>query len=126
MTRMWNVNPELLCDPAPNGNNHLQGEHAEIHKAYGGLINHQYGESIIEGQVEEGNIDTTMMKERHDQLAEEMERRGMNHNSPFEYEYHKHFGDGCIDKDQNLIDLTNRCNYCKERISNTKKEVAQK
>jgi hypothetical protein len=113
---MWMIDPNLLCNPEPQGSNHLLGEHNEIHKAYGSLLNHPHGEAIIKGQVKESNIDTTKMKARHDKLAKEMKVRGYNHDSPFQYEYDQHYGEGCIDVEENIEDLKSRCESCTKRI----------
>lgn len=80
MTRMWCVLTEILC------NDHLRGEHAEHHQLVGTIHNHPHGEAIAVGHAEKGNIDTTRLEERHAQLATEMERRGMNHDSPLSYD----------------------------------------
>lgn len=72
--RMWMLNPKLLC------NKHLLGEHGEIHK-----FRHIFekGHSIHGGLFPVTQIEPRNMKERHDQLAEELIRRGFNHNSPY-------------------------------------------
>lgn len=106
MTRMWLIKPQKLCK------DHLLGEHNEIHKAYGGLLNHPHGEAIIKGQVEDGNIDTSKMKVHHSVLVDEMKNRGYNHDSPFNYELTEHYGVGCIDVEQNRVDLSQRCEEC--------------
>ncbi|UPM44211.1 pyrimidine dimer DNA glycosylase/endonuclease V [Halocatena salina] len=110
MTRMWCVPPEILCD------DHLRGEHAEHHQLVGTILNHPYGEAIAAGHAEKGNIDTSRLEERHDELAEEMERRGFNHESPLEYDGPA-FGIGAIDVDHNRSDLLNRCDECEDRAA---------
>ncbi|RRJ34245.1 hypothetical protein EIK79_00065 [Halocatena pleomorpha] len=107
---MWCVPPEILCD------DHLRGEHAEHHQLVGTILNHPHGEAIAAGHAEEGNIDTTRVEDRHDELAEEMERRGFDHESPLEYDGPT-FGLGAIDVDHNRSDLLNRCNKCRERAT---------
>lgn len=72
--RMWMVDPKLQC------RQHLLGEARECH-ALVGMINHGKRLSgtkyITTGLVEVHNI-----RARHDELAEEMTRRGYHHKSP--------------------------------------------
>ena len=108
MTRMWCVPVEILCEQ------HLAGEHAEHHQLEGTILRHPHGEAIAEGHAEMGNIDTTRLEERHDDLAAEMERRGMNHDSPLDYDGPT-FGAGAIDVERNREDLLERCDDCAAR-----------
>ena len=107
MTRLWNVDPAILC------RQHLLGEHSEMHQAAGTIANHQHGEAIMKGHAKKGNIDTTLISKRHDELAEEMTRRGMNHDS--ELQSFKDPEIGSIDEAANLEDLLARCEACRER-----------
>lgn len=109
MTRMWCVPPKILCD------DHLRGEHAEHHQLVGTIQNHPHGKAIAAGHAEKGNIDTSRVEERHEELAVEMERRGFNHDSPLEYD-DPDFGVGAIDTDYNLSDLRERCCDCENRF----------
>lgn len=109
MTRMWCVPTEILCDE------HLCGEHAEHHQLVGTILNHPHGEAIAAGHAEKGNIATSRLEERHEELAEEMEQRGFNHESPLEYEGPP-FGVGAIDMNHNLSDLLDRCADCNDRF----------
>ncbi len=104
---MWCVPTEILCDE------HLRGEHAEHHQLVGTILNHPHGEAIAGGHAEKGNIDTSRLEERHEELAEEMEQRGFNHDSPLEYEGPS-FGVGSIDVSHNLADLVDRCADCND------------
>lgn len=73
--RMHMVPPIILC------RNHLNGEHGELHKFYPDFLK----KKRISGRVSpEVQIQPCKMKERHDQLAKEMLRRGGNHNSPYQ------------------------------------------
>lgn len=105
---MWCLPTAILCD------DHLRGEHAEHHQLVGTILNHPHGEAIATGHAEKGNIDTSRVEKRHDELVEEMEERGFNHQSPLEYEG-PDFGIGAIDVDYNLSDLLDRCEECKSR-----------
>lgn len=79
MTRLWlGVDPEELCDT------HLLGEHSEMHQEVGTWLRHPYGEATVEGHTEKAQVMPHLIRERHDDLAEEMLARGMNHDSPLE------------------------------------------
>lgn len=108
MTRLWGVDPSVLCDQ------HLLGEHSELHQAVGTLLNHPHGEAIVRGHAEKGQIDTSRIQSRHDTLAAELERRGMAHDSPLEYDDQHDFGE--IDREKNIDDLRDRCPDCRARI----------
>lgn len=107
---MWGIDPRLLCD------RHLLGEHTEMHQAVGTLRNHPHGEAILRGHAERKQLDTSKIQERHDELAYEMERRGMNHDSPLHYDDALDLGR--IDPERNLEDLKKRCDDCRRRIEN--------
>lgn len=105
---MWGLDPGVLCDQ------HLLGEHTEMHQEVGTLQNHPHGEAIVRGHADKQQIDTAKIQERHDALAEEMERRGMNHDSPLDY--NDAHALGSIDLAANREDLTARCADCRQRI----------
>ena len=69
--RMWLTPPEAMC------RKHLMGEHVEMHMFVGTIAK---GKSL-EGYYRDGLLNSGQIKERHDQLAAEMIRRGMNHES---------------------------------------------
>jgi len=66
--RDWGVNPSLLC------NQHLLGNHCELHMMVGTINN---GISI-KGYIDEKLIDTSKIKKRHEDLVKEMKKRNMN------------------------------------------------
>ena len=105
--RMWMVNPKKLCQK------HLLGEHSEIHKHRHNFVK---GHSVEDRR---GQIEPESMQSRHDELAEEMLSRGMNHKSPYEQpDLSKYNLQGFIvDKKESLQELQKRCPKCKERIS---------
>jgi hypothetical protein len=105
---MWNVDPEVMCDQ------HLLGEHNEMHMLTAGIRKHPHGEAIAKGHAEKQQVNTSLIQERHDELAEEMERRGMNHDSPLDYEDELNVGE--VDVDRHLQMLADRCGECRERI----------
>ena len=106
MTRMWCVDPPLLC------RQHLLGEHTEVHQLAGSIA---AGHSI-DGYVEAGLVDTRRITSRHDELAAELERRGYTHDSPLAYE--DALGVGRVDEAESLTELTERCERCAARIEN--------
>lgn len=101
--RQWLVPVKKLC------NQHLLGEHVE-HHMFVGCINK--GKNIL-GYIEKGLVDTSTLKARHNELANEMEARGFKHESPLPLFYYADIG--YVDKDKNMIELNKRCSKCKER-----------
>ena len=109
--RMWMLPPEYLC------RNHLLGNHNEIHK-------HKHNfekQHSIHGRIYPiVLIEPESMKTYHDKLAEEMLRRGYNHQSPYEMPVLSYLPDderyAKVDLEYNLKDLMNRCENCKTRI----------
>ncbi len=111
MTRMWGINPKLMCDQ------HLLGEHSEMHQEVGTLRNHAHGRKVVEGHAEENQIDTSLIQERHDDLVEELERRGFEHDSPMDYRDKLDLGEINIEK--NIKELAERCEECRERMTDS-------
>jgi hypothetical protein len=101
----------LLC------RKHLLGEHGEIHKH---LPSFRRGYSITGRFFPVIQIELSSLESRHNELAEEMIRRGYNHKSPLidipelEKIYPQYY-DLKVDLDYNLRDLIDRCPECKER-----------
>lgn len=118
MTRMWMVDPVYMC------REHLLGEHSELHQLVGTIRNHDHGEAIVEGHADEGNVDTTKINHRHIILVAEMNRRGMDHDSPLFYEPDEpEIGRGSISERKNIEDLYTRCEDCRERIEDRYGEI---
>lgn len=107
---MWLVDPEILCDQ------HLLGEHKELHQLVGHID--AGNTEVVEGHAKRKQVDTSKIKERHDELVEEMEKRGFNHNSELEYEDSLEMGE--IDLEENLEDLLDRCEECRGRYDGRK------
>jgi len=109
MTNMWlGINIEQLCDQ------HLLGIHKELHQEAGTIDNHPHGEAILDGHYRLAQVDTTELVYRHDEVVQEMKRRGMNHDSPLEYkDEHGLLVSGFPIEQYNKITLSNRCNECK-------------
>lgn len=110
--RMHLIKPELLC------NQHLLGEHGELHK-----FRHIFekGHSIAGRLDPEVQIVPNLMQVRHDELAEEMLRRGMNHKSPYiQPELHFYWQSEIFaqpDIIHNAEVLCFRCDDCFRRIN---------
>jgi len=110
MTRLWCVDPSVMCKQ------HLVGEHSEMHQAAGTLLNHPHGEAVLEGQAKEGYVDVSLLEVRHDALAEEMESRGYDHDSPFDYDLSEWEDMGHVNPHKNVEELANKCDDCKQRM----------
>ena len=102
--RMWMINPTLLC------RQHLLGEHHEIHK-HRHVFVRKYSVAGRRGQIEPES-----MKMRHDELAHEMTRRGMNHNSEYTQPDLSYLPDedrlGLADIEASVKYLMDRCPDC--------------
>jgi len=101
---MWKVNPSYLC------NQHLLGEHVEMHM-FAGCINKGVS---LKGYLEKGLVEVHLIKERHEELVKEMLKRGFNHQSSLPG--FKAWREGKVDVFNNLLELSNRCPKCKENI----------
>ena len=112
--RMWNVNPKFLC------NQHLLGEHFEMHMFVGAI---NKGASMNE-YINKGLVNIMDIPKRHEQLSEELISRGMNHNSPlptlYPSKYERIFARG-VNVTQNIKELQKRCSKCKTKIEENSK-----
>ena len=110
--RMWMIDPKQLCDQ------HLLGEHGELHK-FLPSFHKQY--SVTNRVSPVVQIELGSYQERHDELAAEMVKRNMNHNSPlpplpdFSYLPQEHY-EAKVDRETSIVDWKNRCEKCRERI----------
>lgn len=73
--RMWMIPPHQLC------RKHLLGEHGELHKHRHNFVKRHRIDGRMSPKIQ---IEPASMESRHDALAEEMVRRGYNHQSPYE------------------------------------------
>jgi len=109
---MYMVNPILMCDQ------NLRGEHYEFHKHRHIFVRHYRIDGRISPIVQ---IEPESMQARHDELVEEMLRRGMKHNSPYVQPDLSYLPDwqryAKVDLAYNLRDLAGRCAACRERIT---------
>ncbi|HEY1074635.1 MAG TPA: pyrimidine dimer DNA glycosylase/endonuclease V [Patescibacteria group bacterium] len=73
--RIWDVTPRCLC------RQHLLGEHRELHALWSIIQNHKTGyQSHPETKRWVGKL--AALHKRHDDLVNEMLRRGYTHSSP--------------------------------------------
>ena len=98
---MWMVNPEKLC------RKHLLGEHVECHMFVGTILKGKK----LHGYAKKGLVEVHNIKRRHEDLKNEMLRRGMKHNS--ELPFFEDFIFGIVDVKNNEIELKRRCKDCK-------------
>lgn len=99
------VNPKIMC------RNHLLGEHAEIH-LFVWNIDRKHS---IKGYINKGLLETHNLYNRHEELAQELRRRGYRHNSELDAKWKRAENAGSIDKKRNLEQLIERCTKCRER-----------
>jgi len=105
------INPKFLCPQ------HLLGAHGEHHK-------HESKWTIKKmrpGKYLTNNcFEPSRYKERHDELAAEMVRRGGNHNSPIKQPYFGYLEDWerewKADSVQARLALMNRCWDCRQAL----------
>ncbi len=114
--RIWDVDPELLCD------RHLLGEHNEAHALWSIIINGLRGFSRHPETARwRGKLMALYL--RHETDAREMERRGFRHRSPLEKSLAT--GKSVQDELKDPIDeqerlLSERDPDCAERIRRSK------
>jgi hypothetical protein len=110
---MWMIDPKLMC------NQHLVGEHVELHMLYGCM---EKGRSIA-GYAKNGVVEMAKLSERHDDLVEEMLSRDMRHKSPMDpvkaatmVSYLAPFErEATVDRQASLAELHRRCPACCKR-----------
>ena len=106
--RMWMIDPQLLC------RKHLLGEHGELHKFIPSFHKKHKIDNRVAPVVQ---IELSSYQSRHDELATEMLRRGMNHKSPLpelpDFTYlPTHQYEAKVNKDISIKDLKERCEEC--------------
>jgi hypothetical protein len=108
---MWMIKPELLC------NKHLLGEHGEIHKHRHNFVKKHNISGRIYPVVQ---IEPSSMKKRHDEVAKEMLKRKMNHQSDYKQPNISYLKEDLrnakVDLEKSIKDLIERCEDCKKRI----------
>jgi hypothetical protein len=106
MTRMWMVDPRIMC------RQHLLGEHAEVHMI---AANIGLGRSI-EGYIRANAIEPKSIRSRHDELVAEMLQRNMKHMSPLDFST-LNYPNITVDRDASLQMLIGRCPRCAKRLA---------
>lgn len=103
--RMWMVNPKMMC------NKHLLGEHCECHMFVGSI---NKGKNI-NGYVDKNCLEFNSLHIRHDELAKEMELRGMQHKSllpKVDIVVNQKIKLSTVNKQESLNQLLCRCKKC--------------
>ena len=102
--RMWGVNPKLMC------NQHLLGEHLEMHMFAGCITKGKKIDGYVSGKL----VVIEKISQRHDELVAEMKARNMNHRSPLLLSTDR-IG-GVIDIKENEEELGRRCSECRKQM----------
>jgi len=121
--RMWLADPKILCQK------HLCGEHLEMHMFVGSILK----ERAVDGYLQNNLLEPKKLKERHDELADEMIRRNYNHKTPITNEEFNNcmnnlhsdqldFRHIKIDKERSIKDLLSRCPKCCKRYEEINNE----
>jgi hypothetical protein len=108
--RQWMVDPKCLCLK------HLAGEHVEEHMFIGCI---KKGTSL-RGYIDKGLVEVHNIQNRHNELANELIRRGYNHKSPLDC-CNLLWEEGIVNSEQNIEELKRRCPQCRERFENAGK-----
>src|SRR4051794_30703089 len=103
--RMWMVDPRKMCDQ------HLLGEHVELHMLVGSLRR----KKTLTGFLEGGLGERQGTRRRHAEVVMEMESRGVRHASPLPVVRTRTAGR--VDPKQNLKELARRCEACRANFS---------
>lgn len=113
--RMWMLDPQILCKK------HLLGEHGEIHKHRHNFVKKHSITGRIKPIVQ---IEPQSMQSRHDALAQEMIKRGYNHQSEYVQPDISYLPQdeqiAKVDLNISIKDLISRCSECKKLIINNK------
>lgn len=103
--RQWLVDTRYLCTK------HLFGEHVEHHMFIGTLKKNR----SIKGYIDKGLLNPNTLYRRHEELVQEIKKRGFKHNSNLEVVTLPKI-QGKINIENNILDLKNRCTKCNELI----------
>jgi len=101
--RMWMVEPKIMC------RKHLLGEHVELHMLVGSINKNKK----LNGFIDNGLVEIVSITERHNELVEEMNNRGYNHNSSLpEFDLKPEYKECFVNREESLNELISRCNEC--------------
>jgi hypothetical protein len=95
---------------------HLLGEHVEMHMFIGTLNRGK----TVQGYLEKGLLEVHNLYSRHQELVEEMKKRGYNHCSEIDPNWKHAKKLGVVNKKKNLEELIRRCPRCKQRFLENK------
>lgn len=104
--RMWLIDPKLLCT------RHELGCHFEIHKAVGNL---RHSGKWTKSLTKKGFLEPQNFLKVHNEIVEDMLKRGFNHNSPLEIKGLE-LEQGKVSIEKSICDLMFRCINCRRRI----------
>ena len=107
--RMWMVDPVIMC------RQHLLGEHVEMHMFVGTLKK----QKSVKGYLNNNLFEPLFLEQRHNNLAEELTRRGMKHNTPIEMPNMSYLGEDInwlINQQHAEWQLILRCSKCREGL----------
>lgn len=117
--RMWMVDVRGMC------RKHLLGEHCETHMFLGALKK----KKKLNGYIANNLFEPLSLKIRHDEIMEEMTRRGMNHKSPFDVNLEevlnylpKNFIETKVNRDISYYDIIGRCPECRKKFEELKND----
>ncbi len=113
--RMWLFIPQCLC------NQHLKGEHCEMHM-FVGTIN---AGKNIDGYIDTGLLNISFLQQRHDELALFLK----NHNSPYTKPDISYLSEdelnSKVDPFQSITELKKRCPKCRGKISSRLRKLKE-
>ncbi|MDY0340828.1 MAG: pyrimidine dimer DNA glycosylase/endonuclease V [Coriobacteriia bacterium] len=105
------VDPAMMCDQ------HLLGEHAEIHMLAGTLAKHK----SIDGFIARGLLEPSAMEMRHECLVAEMGRRMFTHRSPLPVSDLGYLSaearEAKVDTEVSARELAHRCERCRVKAA---------
>ena len=116
--RMWLCDPKIMCQQ------HLCGEHVEMHMFLGTL---KQGKKI-DGYLKNNLFEPLALFSRHEELRREMTDRGYNHKSEMYgvpdvvFNLSEEKNSIRIDRDKALKDLLDRCPKCRGRYINERRK----
>jgi hypothetical protein len=103
--RMWMVDPRKMCDQ------HLLGEHFELHMLVGSLRR----KKTLTGFLDGGLVELHRIRSRHTELVIEMKSRGFRHASPLPQFRARRAGK--VNLRHNVQELTRRCDACRANFT---------
>ena len=106
--RNWNIDSKLMC------NKHLVGGHGEIHKS---VANLRYTKNWTLSLTTKGFLEPQNFLSRHNKIAIEMIKRGMNHKSPLDVS-NIDLPTSKVDINRSIKDLKERCPACRINLEN--------